>query len=273
MFELSGKIALVTGAGSGIGRASAVALARAGADVVVNDIDGERAARVAATVQARGRRALWRVASVADPAAVAAMVDAAWEELGPIDILVNNAGIYVPHEGGLETLPLEAWHAILDVNLHGVFHCTQAVLRRMLPRRAGGRIINISSILSQAAHFSASSYHVSKAGVNALTRSLAVDLAPHKITVNAIGPGAIASEGLGASLGEEVVRAYRRRIPYGARGRPEDIAHAVVFLASPEARYITGQFLAVDGGYLADSTPEDLRPQHHPVPPDDPDLA
>ena len=272
MLDLSDKIALVTGAGRGIGRASAVALAAAGADVVVNDVNAEGAARVATAIEAQGRRAVAKIVSVADYAAVEKMVDEVWDEFGPIDILVNNAGIYLFHEGGLDSMPLETWHGILDVNLHGVFHCTRAVLRHMKPRQAGGKIVNISSILSQAAHFETSSYHVAKAGINALTRCLAVDLAPYKINVNAIGPGAIATEGLGSTLGEEVVEAYRDRIPWGARGRAEDIAGAVVFLASDEARYITGQFLAVDGGYMADSTPEKLKDHLHPVPPDDPDL-
>ena len=272
MIDLSGKIALVTGAGSGIGRASAVALAAAGADVVVNDVDADRAAQVVEAVEARGRRAVAKVVSVADYDAVEGMVDEVWEQFGPLDILVNNAGIFLFHDGGVESMPLETWHGILEVNLHGVFHCTRAVLRHMKPRQAGGKIVNISSILSQAAHFETSSYHVAKAGINALTRCLAVDLAPYKINVNAIGPGAIATEGLGATLGDEVIEAYRPRIPWGARGRAEDIANAVVFLASDAARYITGQFLAVDGGYMADSTPEGLKEYFHPVPPDDPDL-
>ena len=269
--DLSNKVALVTGAGSGIGRASAVAMAEAGADIVVNDVNPEGAASVAAEIQGLGRRAVEQVLSVADCDAVDNMVDDVSESFGPIDILVNNAGIYLFHEGDFSTLPLETWHGILDVNLHGVFHCTRAVLRHMIPRRGGGKIVNISSLLSQTAHFNASSYHVSKAGINALTRSLAVDLAPHKINVNAVAPGAIASEGLGSSLGDEVIQAYRRSIPWGARGRPRDIGNVVAFLASEGAQYVTGQVLFVDGGYLADSTPEDLRPQEHPVPPDDPD--
>ena len=134
-----------------------------------------------------------------------------------------------------------------------------------------GKIVSISSVLAATAHFETSSYHVSKAGVNALTRCLAVDLAKHKINVNAIGPGAIATEGLGSSFSPEVVEAYRDRIPWGARGRPRDIGHVVVFLASDEARYITGQTIYVDGGMLADSTPEGLRDKSQVVPPDDPD--
>ena len=168
-------------------------------------------------------------------------------------------------------LPLETWHGILDVNLHGVFHGTRAVLRHMVPRGAGGKIVNISSVLAITAHFEASSYHVSKAGVNALTKCLAVDLAKHKINVNAIGPGAIATEGLGGTLDADVINAYRDRIPWGSRGRPKDIGNVVAFLASDEARYITGQIIYVDGGYLADSTPEGIRDKSQPVPPDDPD--
>ena len=182
------------------------------------------------------------------------------EELGSIDILVNNAGIFIRHDGDFSTMPLETWHGILDVNLHGVFHCTRAVLRHMIPRKAGGKIVNISSILARTAHFEASSYHVSKGGIESLTRCLAVDLAPHKINVNAIGPGGIATEGLGSSMPDEVIQAYRQRIPWGARGRPKDIGNVVAFLASEEAGYITGQVIYVDGGYLADSTPEGIQP-------------
>ncbi|MBI4531130.1 MAG: SDR family oxidoreductase [Candidatus Latescibacteria bacterium] len=271
MIDLSQKIALITGAGSGIGRASAHALASAGVDIVVNDVNAENAASVVKEVETLGRRGVAKVASVADYDAVERMVDEVWGNFGPIDILVNNAGVFIRHDGGTATMPLETWHGILAVNLHGVFHCTRAVLRHMIPRRAGGKIINISSLLSLVAHFETSSYHVSKAGVNMLTRCLAVELAPHKINVNAIGPGAIATEGLGATLSPEIIQAYRNRIPWGARGRPKDIGNVVAFLSSDEARYITGQVIYVDGGYLVDSTPEGIKEYVHPVPPDDPD--
>ena len=271
--DQNNKIALITGAGSGIGRASALALAEIGADIVVNDVDGASAASVVQEVQDRGRRAVAQEVSVADHEAVERMVDEVWESFGPIDILVNNAGTFIRHDGDFSTIPLETWHGMLDVNLHGVFYCTRAALRHMIPRKAGGKIINISSILAAAAHFETTSYHVSKAGINALTRGLAVDLAPYKINVNAIGPGAIATEGLGSTLGEDVITAYRTSIPWGARGWPRDIGNVVAFLASDEARYITGQVIYVDGGYLADSTPEGVKTVFHPVPPDDPDPA
>ena len=269
--DLSNKIALVTGAGSGIGRASALTLASAGADIVLDDLDESKVGEVARQVRSLGRRAEEQRVDVGDYPAVERMVDQVWKDFGPIDILVNNAGTFIRHDGGFQTLPLETWHGILDVNLHGVFHCTRAVLRHMIPRKAGGKIVNVSSILSYTAHFETTSYHVSKAGVNALTRCLAVDLAPHKINVNAVAPGAIATEGMGSTLGPEVIQAYRRRIPWGARGRPEDIARTIAFLASEDAGYITGQIICVDGGYLADSTPEEIKSTIHPVPPDDPD--
>jgi 3-oxoacyl-[acyl-carrier protein] reductase len=271
MIYLRNKIALITGAGSGIGRASALALASAGADIIVNDVHAEKATSVVKEVEATGRRAVSQIASVADYNAVEKMVDEVWESFGPIDILVNNAGTFIRHDGGLDTMPLETWHGILAVNLHGVFHCTRAVLRHMIPRKTGGKIVNISSMLSLTAHFETSSYHVSKAGVNALTRCLAVELAPYKINVNAIAPGAIATEGLGATLNQDIIRAYRKRIPWGARGWPKDIGNVVAFLASDEARYITGQVIYVDGGYLVDGTPEGVKEYVHPVPPDDPD--
>ncbi len=270
--ELSGRVALVTGAGKGIGKASALALAGAGADVVVNDYkDMAGAEAVAGQVRALGGRAIAVQADVGDSSQVKEMVRRALSEMGKIDVLVNNAGIYVRHEGGIVGLPDEAWQQVLDVNLSGVFYCCREVVPDMIRRKEGGKIINISSVQALLAHFEASAYQPAKAGVVALTKCLAVELAPHKINVNAIGPGAIASEGMGATLAPELIEAYRRRIPWGARGYTKDIGNVVLFLASEASRYMTGQTLYVDGGYLVDSTPTDLKKYDHPVTPDDPD--
>jgi NAD(P)-dependent dehydrogenase (short-subunit alcohol dehydrogenase family) len=246
-------------------------MASAGADIVINDVNADGANSVAEEVKATGQRVTVKAITIADEEAVNRMIDEVSNDFGDIDILVNNAGVYIRHEGTLETMPSATWHGILETNLHGAFYCTRAVLSRMIPRKKGGKIVNISSVLAEAAHFEASSYHVSKAGINALTRCLAVELAPHKINVNAIAPGAIASEGLGGMHDAETCAAYRRRIPWGARGHSKDIGNVVAFLASDEARYITGEIIHVDGGYMADSTPENLKSHEHAVPPDDPD--
>lgn len=270
--ELSGKVALVTGAGKGIGKASALALAEAGADVVVNDFkDMAGAEAVAGQIKDMGRKAVAVQCNVGNSSQVREMARRAVAEMGKVDVLVNNAGIYVRHEGGIAGLPDEAWQQVLDVNLSGVFYCCREVVPDMIRRRQGGKIVNISSVQALLAHFEASAYQPAKAGVVALTKCLAVELAPHKINVNAIGPGAIASEGMGATLGPEIIEAYRRRIPWGARGYTKDIGNVVLFLASEASRYMTGQTLYVDGGYLVDSTPTDLKKYDHPVMPDDPD--
>jgi 3-oxoacyl-[acyl-carrier protein] reductase len=269
--NLENKIALITGAGSGIGKAIALEMAKAGAHIAINDLTSEPAEITAKEVETLGRDTLVIPADVADPTQVNDMVQQTLDRFNRIDILVNNAGIYIPQDGGFTDITDEAWQRILDVNLNGPFYCSRAVVKDMMTRKQGGKIINISSVQAEVAHFDASAYQPSKAAVVMLTRTLAVELAPYKINVNAIGPGAIASEGMGASLGPEVIEAYRKRIPWGARGHTRDIGTVATFLASEDARYITGQIIYVDGGYLSDSTPTELKSQEHPVPPDDPD--
>ncbi len=269
--QLENKIALITGAGSGIGKAIALEMAKDGAHIAINDLTSEPAEITAKEVEALGRDTLVLPADVADPTQVNAMVQQTLDRFGQIDILVNNAGIYIPQDGGFTAITDEAWKRILDVNLNGPFYCSRAVVKDMMARKQGGKIINISSVQAEVAHFDASAYQPSKAAVVMLTRTMAVELAPYKINVNAIGPGAIASEGMGASLSPEVIEAYRKRIPWGARGYTRDIGTVAAFLASEDARYITGQIIYVDGGYLSDSTPTELKSQNHPVPPDDPD--
>ena len=269
--KLKNKIALITGAGSGIGKAIALEMGREGADVAVNDLTADTAEVTAREVEALGREALVVPADMADSAQVDHMVRQTHARFGRVDILVNNAGVYIPQDGGFTAITDAAWQRVLDVNLNGPFYCSRAVVKDMMDRKQGGKIINISSVQAEVAHFDASAYQPSKAAVVMLTRTLAVELAPYKINVNAIGPGAIASEGMGATLGAEVIEAYRKRIPWGARGHTRDIATVAAFLASEDARYITGQIIYVDGGYLSDSTPTELKSQDHPVLPDDPD--
>ena len=244
--RLQGKHALVTGAGRGIGLAIAKALAREGASVAIADLDGGRAEAAAASV---GGRALSIRADVADPESVAAMVGTALEAFGRLDILVNNAGI-----GGntpfLET-SLEEWRRILDVNLTGAFLVAQAAAREMVRAGGGGRIVNIASLSGQRGGHGRAAYGSAKAGLELLTKVMAVELAPHGINVNAIAPGPIETE-IARFMHDEATRAaYHYLVPMSRYGTPEEIADAAVFLCSDESRYVQGHTLNVDGGFLA----------------------
>jgi len=249
---LTGKIALITGAAAGIGQGIAAGLAQAGADIIVADLDLAAAAQTAAHIETLGRRALSVQVDVGRQEQVQAMLAQAGE-LGRLDILVNNAGT--------ETItPLlqigEAeWDRILTVNLKGAFLCSQAAAATWLADGKGGRIINIGSIAGLTPAKGAPHYAASKGGLHALTRQLALELAPYGVTVNAVAPGVIRN-GLSTrhSLADpERARRLEQAIPLGRAGRPRDIAHAVRFLASPEADYITGVVLPVDGGFLLNS--------------------
>lgn len=247
---LSGKVALVTGAARGIGRAIALELARAGADVALNDVDpGEAAGEVVAAIEALGHRASVHQADVADRAAVEAMVDAVAARYGRLDILVNNAGMqiwepFLDISGG----PLDR---ILDVDLKGIVLCGQAAARRMVRQGTGGRIVNISSVHAVYSFQTAAVYDAAKAGVLRLSATMALELAPHKITVNAIGPG-----WMDTPLNEAFLRTPEERaaveatIPLGRVGRPEEVGALVAFLCSDAGAYITGAFIVIDGGYI-----------------------
>jgi NAD(P)-dependent dehydrogenase (short-subunit alcohol dehydrogenase family) len=244
--RLRGKIALVTGAQQGIGRGIALAFAREGADVALNYLDDRAAAEtVAQQVRAAGRRAALVQADVARPSEVQTMVARALGELGALDVLVNNAGIYprVPFLAMRET----DWDLVLDVNLKGGFLCAQAAAQAMIDGGRRGSIINMASQAIRGAvrgvHYSAS-----KGGVVAMTRAMALELAPHGIRVNAIAPGLTDTAQPRYGSSEEEIAAMGNAVPLGRMAQPDDIAAVAVFLASEDARHVTGQTVHVNGG-------------------------
>ena len=241
--QLEGKIALVTGASRGIGKAIAVALAAAGADVAVN-YAGNKA--VAAEIEGMGRKALLLQGDVAQTAVCAEMIEAVVKEFGRIDILVNNAGI--TRDTLLMRMKEEDWDAVLNTNIKGVFNCTKAAVKYMMKQRAG-RIINISSVVGVMGNAGQANYAAAKAGCIGFTKSVAKEVAARGITVNAVAPGFIKTD-MTSVLPEKVVAEMEAGIPLARLGEPEDIAKAVLFLASDDAAYITGQTLHVDGGMV-----------------------
>lgn len=242
--ELEGKVGLVTGAGRGIGRAIAVALATEGAELIVAEL-ADYGEEVAREVRALGRRAIFIRTDVSSPQSVHEMVSRATEECRRIDILVNNAGIR-PTCPFLE-MKLEDWRRVLEVNLTGTFNCCAAIVPHMV-RQQGGRIVNIASVAGQrGATGGHSHYAASKAGVIGLTKSLARELARYKITVNCVAPGYIETD----AWQDELVahrKEYESRIPLGRIGQPEDVAQVVLFLVSDRANYLTGVTIPVNGG-------------------------
>lgn len=245
--KLEGKNALVTGASRGIGREIALELARQGANVAVNYAGSEKSAKdVVAEITALGRKAFAVQANVSDGESVAAMTKQVVEQFGSIDILVNNAGI--TRDNLLMRMKEDDWDAVIDTNLKGVFLCTKAVTRQMMKQR-NGRIINISSIVGVSGNAGQSNYVAAKAGVIGLTKTTAKELATRGITVNAVAPGFITTD-MTDKLSEEVKGEMLKQIPLQRLGEPGDIAKVVVFLASEDSRYMTGQTLHVDGGMV-----------------------
>ncbi|HWP34767.1 MAG TPA: 3-oxoacyl-ACP reductase FabG, partial [Thermodesulfobacteriota bacterium] len=248
--ELASRVALVTGAGRNIGRAIALELAAAGADVVVNvRANLAEAEEVAAAVRALGRRALVAAADVRDEGAVAAMFAQARRELGPVTILVNNAA--VRREGPFETLTAAEWREVVSVVLDGAFFCCRAALAHML--EAGfGRIVNIAGLTAQTGATHRAHVVAAKAGLIGLTRALALEYAGRNITVNAVSPGMIETRRDPTSSPLAPRHHAERRVPVGRLGRPEEVAALVRYLASDRAAFVTGQTLNVNGGlYLA----------------------
>lgn len=242
---LTGKVALVTGASRGIGRAIALKLAAEGAAVVINYHGSmEKAKEVKAEIESDGGIAEIMQCNVADYQATEAMIRKVTDDFGRLDILVNNAGI--TRDGLLMKMSEEDYDTVLDTNLKGTFHCIRFAARQML-RQRGGRIINLSSVSGILGNAGQANYSASKAGVIGLTKSAARELASRGITVNAVAPGFIETE-MTAVLPEKVRESAVAQIPLGTFGTAEDVAEAVAFLASDSARYITGQTIHVDGG-------------------------
>ncbi|MCX8116395.1 MAG: 3-oxoacyl-[acyl-carrier-protein] reductase [Desulfobacterota bacterium] len=242
--ELSGKVALVTGAAQGIGRAIALLLAENGADVAISDINIEKAKETAMEVEALGRQALALQANVALWNEVEQMVETIVGRFGRIDILVNNAGI--TRDRLILRMTEEDWDSVLDVNLKGTFHCTKAALRHMAKQKSG-KIVNIASVSGEMGNPGQANYAASKAGVIGFTKTIAREFASRGINVNAIAPGFIQTA-MTDAIPEKVRETLIRMIPMERLGQPEDVAQAVLFLVSERSRYITGQVLNVNGG-------------------------
>lgn len=246
MFALNDKTALVTGAGRGIGKAIALAFADAGADVICISRKPANAEEIAAQIQAKGRKAWPFAVDVADSIAVDAAVASAIKEAGKVDFLVNNAGI--TRDGLLMRMSNEDWSGVLDTNLKGAFHFIRALSRPFI-RQKSGCILNIASVIGLMGNAGQVNYAASKAGLIGLTKSVARELAPRGITVNAIAPGFIETD-MTSDLDEKTRTAVLEKIPLKRFGTGKDIAEAALFLVGPGGKYITGQVLVVDGGMV-----------------------
>lgn len=244
---LDGNVAIITGASRGIGRSVAIELAKAGAKVVINYAGNHAAAKeVEDAVKAIGGEALLIQADVASADAVDQMIKQTVDAFGRVDILVNNAGI--TRDTLLMRMKEEDWDAVINTNLKGIFNCTKSVSRIMMKQRSG-RIINMTSVVGIMGNAGQANYAAAKAGVIGFTKSMAKELASRGITVNAIAPGFISTD-MTAVLTDQVKHELSTQIPLGRLGTPEDVAGAVVFLASGAANYITGQTINVDGGMV-----------------------
>ncbi len=244
MFDLSEAVVMITGASQGIGREAAITLATSGAEVALVARSMEKLEAVAQEIRGIGRRALSIQADVSRPEEIREATSRVLNELGRLDVLVNNAGI--TRDGLALRMKHEDWDRVIQTNLTGAFHCIQAVLPYMLKARYG-RIINMTSVMGQMGSAGTVNYSASKAGIIGLTKSLAREVASRNITVNAIAPGFI-DTAMTQVLGEKYRQEILSQIPLGRPGTPGEVAMGVLFLASPEAGYITGQVLNINGG-------------------------
>jgi len=244
MLELQGKVALVTGAAQGIGKAIALLLAQKGADIVISDINLEKAEETAREIETVGRRAMAVRANVAVLIEVEMMVQAIIDRFSQIDILVNNAGI--ARDKLLLRMTEQEWDMVLDVNLKGTFNCTKAVIRHMSKQRSG-KIVNIASVVGEMGNAGQANYSASKAGVIGFTKTIAREFASRGINVNAVAPGYIVTP-MTDFLPEKAKEELKRMIPMERLGQPEDVAQSVFFLVSETSSYITGQIINVNGG-------------------------
>ncbi|MCK4591687.1 MAG: 3-oxoacyl-[acyl-carrier-protein] reductase [Candidatus Latescibacteria bacterium] len=246
MQGLQNKIAIVTGAGQGIGQTIAVRLAQEGAEVIVSDINLQGVEQTASQIRQMVRKSLAVKVDVANFEDVQAMVQKSTEEFGRVDILVNNAG--VTKDNLLVRMTQQQWDWVISVNLKGTFNCTKAVAPHMMRNRYG-RIINIASVIGLVGNAGQANYAASKAGIIGLTKSVAKELASRGITVNAVAPGYIQTE-MTERLPEQVKETLLKTVPLRRPGLPQDVAGVVVFLASDDASYITGQVINIDGGMV-----------------------
>ncbi|MBW2056998.1 MAG: SDR family oxidoreductase [Deltaproteobacteria bacterium] len=250
LFQLARKTAIVTGGGSGIGRRVAIAMADYGASVVIGDVDGRAADRVAREIEAEGHPATAIEVDVTSPQEVQNMVDRVIGSYGRIDILFNNAGIAI--RGPAEAFSLEDWNRVIAVNLTGMFVCAQAVGRVMI-RQGGGKIINTASVSGKLGHPGNIAYAAAKHGVIGMSKVMAVEWAEHGVNVNCIGPG-VTRTALTARVfaDRELYDELVGKVPMGRLGEPEDLVGTVIFLASDASNYITGQTIYVEGGRMID---------------------
>ena len=238
------QVALVTGAGRGIGRAIAVMLAKEGSDIIVNDVDSGSAEQTAEMIHSIGRKTLVSGANIVMRSEVEAMFDSIKNQFGRLDILVNNAGI--TRDNLLIKMTEEEWDQVMAVNLKGVFNCTQLAAKMMVEQNAG-KIVNVSSASGQMGNIGQVNYATSKAGIIGMTKTLAKELARFNINVNAIAPGFIDTP-MTAKVPDKVRNMIKANIPLSRFGQPEDVAKGVKFLASEESDYITGQVISCNGG-------------------------